>query len=115
MKARLAGKVWCVTFATVAEMTQWARLRDWAPHNEAGLRDWLSSLVFIQCDWETARTWGNLSADGRRRGRPHPANDMWIAASCLTAGLPLATLNIKDFADFADHNGLVLIGDERSS
>jgi predicted nucleic acid-binding protein len=62
----------------------------------------------------TARTWGHLSADGKRRGRTHPINDTWIAASCLTEGLPLATLNVKDFADFADHNGLVLIADDRA-
>jgi predicted nucleic acid-binding protein len=49
-----------------------------------------------------------------RRGRPRPANDMWIAATCLAHGLPLATLNIKDYVDFADHHGLELIGRERA-
>jgi predicted nucleic acid-binding protein len=115
MGARLAGKTWCVSFVTVAEMTQWARLRDWAPHNEAALHRWLSAQIFLDCGWETARTWGTLSAEGKRRGRTHPINDAWIAANCLTEGLPLATLNIKDFADFADHNGLELIGDDRPS
>jgi predicted nucleic acid-binding protein len=113
MAGRLAGKVWCLTFVTVAEMTQWARLRDWAPRNQAALTEWLSHLTFIDGTWETARTWGNLSADGRRRGRTHPINDTWIAACCLVEGLPLATLNTKDFADFADNHGLALVGDER--
>jgi predicted nucleic acid-binding protein len=36
-------------------------------------------------------------------------NDTWIAACCLVAGLPLATLNIKDFEDFTEHDGLQLI------
>jgi predicted nucleic acid-binding protein len=31
------------------------------------------------------------------------------AASALSNGLPLATLNVKDFKDFADHDGLSLI------
>ena len=115
MRARLAGKAGCVSFPTVAEMTQWARLRNWAPHNETALLNWLSGLAFLDCGWETARTWGNLSADGKRRGRSHPANDTWIAACCLTAGLLLATFNTKDFAGFAEHNGLVLIGADRSS
>jgi predicted nucleic acid-binding protein len=39
-----------------------------------------------------------------------PANDTWIAACCLVDDLPLATLNVKDFADFAEHEGLILIG-----
>jgi len=31
-----------------------------------------------------------------------PQNDTWIAACCLVDNLPLATLNIKDFADFTE-------------
>jgi hypothetical protein len=38
-----------------------------------------------------------------------------MRACCLTEGLPLATFNVKDFADFADNNGLVLVGDDRSN
>jgi predicted nucleic acid-binding protein len=113
MGTRLVGKIWCVSFVTVAEMTQWARLRDWAPHNQAALDRWLSAQVFLDCGVETARTWGHLSANGKRRGRTHPINDTWIAACCLSEGLPLATLNVKDFADFADHHGLALISDSR--
>jgi len=37
-------------------------------------------------------------------------NDTWIAACCLVRALPLASLNVKDFADFAEHEGLQLIG-----
>jgi toxin FitB len=44
-----------------------------------------------------------------RRGRPRPLNDTWIAACCIEGGLPLITLNRRDFADFAEHNGLVLL------
>ncbi|HEY9474482.1 MAG TPA: hypothetical protein VIS06_11620 [Mycobacteriales bacterium] len=56
-----------------------------------------------------ARRWGLLSAAAVRRGRPRPDNDTWIAACCLVEGLPLATQNVKDFKDFADHEGLVLL------
>jgi toxin FitB len=31
-------------------------------------------------------------------------------ASCLVRDLPLATLNIKDFSDFVDHDGLRIVG-----
>jgi hypothetical protein len=57
-----------------------------------------------------ARTWGEISAYAARRGRPRPQNDTWIAACCLVYGLPLATLNAKDFEDFAEHEGLALVG-----
>jgi predicted nucleic acid-binding protein len=33
---------------------------------------------------------------------------MWIAACCIRHRIPLVTLNIKDFDDFADHDGLAL-------
>jgi predicted nucleic acid-binding protein len=35
--------------------------------------------------------------------------DHWIAACCLVRGLPLATFNIKDYTDFAEHEGLELV------
>lgn len=57
-----------------------------------------------------AATWGKLSAAATLRGRPRPTNDMWIAACCLTYDLPLATLNLKDFEDFATHHGLIILG-----
>lgn len=53
-----------------------------------------------------SRVWGEITAFAQRRGRPRPSNDAWIAACCLAHDLPLATLNIKDFADFAEHEEL---------
>jgi predicted nucleic acid-binding protein len=53
-----------------------------------------------------------VGPDLRVRHPPWPAqtaNDSWIAACALTYGLPLATLNVKDFEDFAEHEGLTLI------
>jgi predicted nucleic acid-binding protein len=55
--------------------------------------------------------WGEISAYAAGRGRPRPSNDMWIAGCCLVYSLPLATLDTKDFKDFAEHEGLVLIGE----
>ena len=110
---RLAGQLWCLSFVTVGEMTQWADIRSWSPGNQAALDSWLSDRVFLEGSPEVARTWGRLSADGRRRGRSHPINDTWIAACCLTEGLPLATFNTKDFADFADNHGLRLLSLDR--
>jgi predicted nucleic acid-binding protein len=52
---------------------------------------------------------GRISAEARRRGRPRPANDSWIAACCLAHQFPLATSNTKDFEDFAEHDGLQLV------
>jgi len=109
LAARLTAVAWCVTFVTVGELWQWATMRSWGRRTREGLEDWLSGVVKLDSDLVISREWGRISADARRRGRPRPANDTWIAACCLVHGLPLATLNRKDFEDFAEHEGLVLL------
>lgn len=107
--ARLAGKLWCITFVTVGEMTQWAQLRSWSPRNQAALDAWLSDRVLLEGSTDVAKIWGRLSAEGKQRGRTHPINDCWIAATCLAEGLPLATFNTKDYANIAENHGLPLV------
>jgi predicted nucleic acid-binding protein len=109
LAARLTGATWCVTFVTVGELWQWANMRSWGPRTREDLEHWLGRVVILNSDDATSRTWGRISAAARRRGRTRPANDSWIAASCLAHRFPLATFNVKDFEDFAEHEGLVLI------
>jgi toxin FitB len=80
------------------------------PRKQAGLNAWLSTRPTLPYTDTVARKWGEISAYATRRGRPRPQNDSWIAACCLVYDLPLATLNVKDFADFAEHEGLRIIG-----
>jgi toxin FitB len=75
-----------------------------------GFRLWLDQVPILPYDPEVARIWGELAAAARRCGRRRPDNDTWIAACCLRGGLPLLTNNRRDFADFADHHGLLLAG-----
>ena len=109
LAARLTGMAWCVTFVTVGELWQWATTRSWGPHTRADLEQWLGRVVVLESDDATARIWGRISAEARRRGRPRPANDSWIAACCLAHQFPLATFNVKDFEDFAEHDSLQLV------
>jgi len=69
----------------------------------------MASMQTLPGDESVADVWGVLSAATSLRGRTRPQNHLWIAATCLTYGLPLATLNVKDYEDFADHHGLQLI------
>ena len=98
-----------MSFVTVGELAQWTRLRNWGPRSRTSLEDWLADKPVIAGSKAVARMWGELSASATKRGRPRPVNDTWIAACCLAYDLPLATMNLKDFADFADHDGLTLI------
>ena len=106
---RVSGLSPCITFVTLAELEQWVILRDWGPARRAGLERWLDGIPRLGYDDEVARIWGRLSAEGRRLGRSLPANDTWNAACCLAEGVPLATLNVKDYSDIAERSGLRLI------
>lgn len=117
LAGRLVGETLCATFVTVAELTQWAEMHGWGASRRLALSQWLASVLVLPYNEreddtvleDVARTWGEISARSKLRGRPRPQNDTWIAACCLVYGLPLATLNVKDFADFVDHDGLRLI------
>lgn len=106
---RLIGKQPCITLVTLGELTQWAELRQWGRHNRDALENWLGGVIVLPYTEVVARTWGRISAAAIRRGRPRAVNDTWIAACALTYAIPLATLNAKDFKDFANHDGLNLI------
>jgi toxin FitB len=110
LRTHLEGRIWCVTFVTVGELWQWAEMRSWGPSTRDHLDRWLSRVVVLDSDDDVSRTWGQICAAARRRGRPRPANDSWIAACCLSRSLPLATFNAKDYADYVDHEGLLLTG-----
>jgi toxin FitB len=106
----LVGTQTGITFVTLGELTRWATMRQWAAPRRADLTRWLAARPTLPYTDEIARTWGEISAYAARRGRPRPQNDTWITACCLVYDLPLATLNVKDFKDFAEHEGLTLIG-----
>jgi predicted nucleic acid-binding protein len=109
LAGRLAEFTWWVTFVTVGELWQWADLRRWGRGSREELERWLSRVVVLESDDGVCRTWGQISAAATRRGRPRSVNDSWIAACCLSRGLPLATLNLKDFVDYAEYEGLTLV------
>lgn len=109
LTGQLVGMSPCVTFITIGELEKWAVLRSWGQQRRASLARWLDGVPRLGYDDEVARVWGQLAGEAARRGRTRPANDMWNAACCLVEELPLATLNVKDYIDFADHHGLTLI------
>jgi toxin FitB len=110
LRALLTGQTWCISFVTVGELTKWTVLRSWGPRKLAELAEWQRDVVLLPYSELVAVRWGELQARAEQRGRPRPVNDTWIAACCLVRNLPLATLNLKDFKDFADHEGMTVVG-----
>jgi toxin FitB len=98
-----------ITFVTYGELTRWSIMRQWGTTRRGALDAWLAVRPTLPYTNDVARIWGEITAHATRRGRPRPQNDTWIAATCLAYNVPLATLNTKDFSDYAEHEGLVLI------
>ncbi len=98
-QARLMFYAQTTSFVTAGELIKWARLRDLDTRRVAALEAWLAQVVVLDVDEHVTTTWGEVQARAHRRGRPSPANDSWVAASCLAYELPLATYNRKDYQD----------------
>src|SRR5262249_33304407 len=101
-------RVW-TTFVTVGELWKWAEVRRWGASAHTRLESWLRRVGVLPYDEGVARAWGRLAAHAQQRGQPRPQNDTWIAACCIRYEVPLVTLNIKDFEDFAEHDALGLV------
>jgi predicted nucleic acid-binding protein len=81
----------------------------WGATTRGGFELWLNKVTVLPYDPTVARTWGAIAAGAQLSGRRRPENDTWVAACCIYAGLPLLTQNRRDFDDFAEHDGLVLL------
>lgn len=107
--AELVGRQPAVTFVTEGELTKWAMRRQWGTVRQQRMARWLGRIPVLHSTDDITAVWGEIAASADRRGRPRPQNDTWVAACCLAYDLPLATLNLKDFRDFAEYEGLVMI------
>jgi predicted nucleic acid-binding protein len=106
---RLLGRFMAISLITLGELAKWTAVRSWGPRRLSHMEAWRRDVVILPMSEAVAYTWGELQARAQHRGRPRPVNDSWIAACCLVERLPLATFNLKDFADFAEHEGLDLV------
>lgn len=109
LATKLIGWQSAITFVTLGELTKWSVMRNWGAPRRAELERWMAARRPVPVTDDVARKWGEISGYAEKRGRPRPVNDTWIAACCLAFDLPLATMNLSDFQDFVDHEGLVLI------
>ncbi len=111
----LVGVTIALNFVTVGELLKWAEVRAWGTPRRAELDRWLAPIPVVPVDREVCSQWAKLAAAAERRGRPRPVNDMWVAACCLAADVPLATYNRADFDDFERYHGLRMLPAQRSS
>ena len=102
----LEGQTLCLSFQTVAELYQWAELRNWGEQRRAALDANLRSYLILPYDDATGRAWARIRVERQRHGRPISPQDAWIAACALRHDCSLVSHNI---ADFSHISGLRLI------
>ncbi len=105
----LAGKSIALSFITVGELYLLAELRSWGERRRHELEAWLDRVPVLASDNLVASKWARLTAAARKRGRPRPANDTWVAACCHANEVALLTYNRDDFEDFWRYDGLMLV------
>jgi len=59
--------------------------------NMVKLRELSSILTVLPCDLVTAYQYGQIKNSLRKKGRPIPENDIWIAACAIQNGLVLVS------------------------
>ncbi len=98
----LSDQELALSFMTVAELFQWAILRQWGNRRLSRLEQYLSNYLVIPVDQPLCREWAQVRSDRQSVGRPISAQDAWIAATALHYGLSLITHNVKDFAKISN-------------
>jgi len=58
---------------------------------ENWLQEWISSVTLLDIDEETSQSYAALGLELKRKGRPIPTNDLWIAALCRQHALPIVS------------------------
>jgi tRNA(fMet)-specific endonuclease VapC len=107
-RQHLQSKTLAVSFMTVAELYQWAYVRNWGEQRLVRLEERLRSYVIVPYDHELCKQWARICTDRQRLGKPISVQDAWIAATALRHGCPLITHNGGDFADIA---GLMVVSE----
>jgi tRNA(fMet)-specific endonuclease VapC len=72
--------------------------------NVVRVDEFASGSSVLGCDLETARRYGSVKDALRKKGRPLPENDIWIAAVAMRYGLTVVSRD----AHFSEVEGLLL-------
>jgi len=56
---------------------------------ESWLRKWIAAVFVLDIDEKTTHSYAAIGLELKKKGKPIPANDLWIAALCRQHSLPL--------------------------
>ena len=58
---------------------------------ESWLRQWIAAVTVLDIDDGTTHSYSTIGLELKRKGKPIPTNDLWIAALCRQHSLPLVS------------------------
>jgi predicted nucleic acid-binding protein len=58
---------------------------------ESWLRQWTAAVTVLDIDDGTTHSYSAIGLELKKKGKPIPTNDLWIAALCLQHSLPLVS------------------------
>lgn len=90
-----------VSSISVGELMYGAELSQKKDYNSIGYYSFCEQMKVLNIDMEIAKTYGKIKSVLKSKGRPIPENDIWIAATALTANLSLVTAD-SDFENIPD-------------
>lgn len=108
----LRGHLLTLSFVNVAELLALPISRGWGSTRMAAWSETVRrNFVVLPFDARITEQWAPLHVKFRGHLQRGGANDLWIAASALSASplLPLATNNLSDFTAIAADHPLLLI------
>jgi predicted nucleic acid-binding protein len=82
----------CITLTVAGEFCSGTSMAEREIWEEA-----LAPYEMLEITPETAWIYGGIYRELSKRGELIGTNDMWIAATALTHGLPIATGNVREF------------------
>jgi len=56
---------------------------------ENWLREWIAAVTMLDVDDDTTQFYATIGLELKKKGKPIPTNDLWIAALCRQHALPL--------------------------
>ena len=93
----LINRTLAISFMTVAELFQWAAVRNWGTRRERQLEEVLKNYLLLPFDIQTCKLWASIRAECQSKGRRISAQDAWVAATAIQHDLLLVTNNRDDF------------------
>ena len=108
----LRGHLLTLCFINVGELLALPISRSWGSTRTAVWRQAVRrNFVVLPFDAAITEQWASLHVKYRGHLQRGGANDLWVAASALSADppLPLATNNLSDFAKIANDHPLHLV------